>query len=247
MSPLRRLLRSDVGTTWIARLAALYLRLVYLTSRFTVIGGVHLTDLTAAGRPFIVAFWHGRMLLMPHLRPPDLNLTQLSSNSRDGQVMVSTLARFGIPTVRGSSGRDGLAGLRAMLRVLKSGDSIGITPDGPRGPRMRAASGAITAARLAGVPILPISCAASRRRVVRSWDRLCVPLPFSHGVYVIARPVTVAPDADAAAMEAAREELESRLNAATLEADLVLGLPTVEPAPASASPTSSRIIGADGP
>ncbi len=85
-------------------------------------------------------------------------------------------------------------------------------------------------ARLARVPILTASYSASRRRVLQSWDRFIVPLPFARGVFVWGEPVTVPADADDAALEAARQALEDRLNAITGEADRRCGWPAIEPA-----------------
>jgi len=133
--------------------------------------------------------------------------------------------------VRGSSGKSGAGALRQMVRTLKAGDHVGITPDGPRGPRMRANAGAVTVARLAGVPIIPATFATSRRKVLGSWDRFVIAKPFARGVFVWGYPLDVAPDADGAALETARAELETRLNAVTEEADRLVGQTTIAPAP----------------
>ena len=95
----------------------------------------------------------------------------LISQHRDGQLIARTVRRFGIASIAGSTSHGGSAALRAILRALKAGQCIGVTPDGPRGPRMRATGGAVDIARLSGVPILPAAFATSRRRVLGSWDR----------------------------------------------------------------------------
>src|SRR5262249_1086726 len=80
--------------------------------------------------------------------------------------------------------KGGPAALRAMVRQLRQGESVGITPDGPNGPAMRASAGIVGVARLAGVPILPMTYATSRRRILQTWDRFHLPLPFSRGVFL---------------------------------------------------------------
>ena len=132
--------------------------------------------------------------------------------------------------VRGSSTRGGVAALRESLRLLKGGGYVAISPDGPRGPRMRVQPGIIGLARLSGVPIVPLTFAVSRRKVARSWDRFVIALPFGRGVFAWGPPLHVSADAGDAAMEDARRTLEERLNALTAEADRMVGAEPIEPA-----------------
>ena len=120
------------------------------------------------------------------------------------------------------------------MRALNAGQNVGFTPDGPRGPAMRASAGIIAAARLTGAPILPLSYATTNRLVLGSWDRFHVALPFSRGVFIWGEPIRVAGDADAAAQETARLVLEERMNAITAEADRHCGRAPVAPAPLTA-------------
>ena len=165
------------------------------------------------------------------------------SHHRDGEFITRTAARFGVNAVRGSTSRGGAAALRAMLKVLKRGEFVGITPDGPRGPRMRAQMGAIVLAQMAGVPIMPATYAVSRRRVAGSWDRFIIALPFSRGVYLWGEPVSVPRDADADLLEAKRLELENELNRLCDEADRMVGVTPVEPAPLPAGQPAANTPG----
>jgi len=158
----------------------------------------------------------------------------LISHHRDGALVAETVARFGVGVVRGSSGHGGLSALRAMLRALERGVSICITPDGPRGPRMRVSDGIVGVAQRSGRAIVPAAYAASRRLVFGKWDRFLVPLPFSGGVFLWGRPISVPREADAAALEGARLALEEALNRLTAEADRRLGQRPVAPASAPA-------------
>jgi lysophospholipid acyltransferase (LPLAT)-like uncharacterized protein len=114
---------------------------------------------------------------------------------------------------------------------LKSGESIGITPDGPRGPRMRAQMGAIRLAQLSGAPLFPVSFGVRPRRMLSSWDRLVLVFPFSRGVVIYGEPIDVPRSAGAAQLEHIRTLLEHRLNDITAEADRLTGYRAVEPAP----------------
>ena len=211
-------------------LGSLYIRLVHLTGRWRVVNGGHAERLWDAHSPFILAFWHGRILMMPKSWRGSVPIHMLISQHRDGQLIARTVAHFGIDTVQGSTTRGGSAALRAMLKFLKNGECVGITPDGPKGPRMRASMGIVNVAKLAGVPILPATFATSRRRLLGSWDRFAVALPFSAGVFVWGDPITVARDATDEQLESARRAVEDSLNAITVAADRLLGLTTPEPA-----------------
>jgi lysophospholipid acyltransferase (LPLAT)-like uncharacterized protein len=102
-----------------------------------------------------------------------------------------------------------------MLEHLSRGDQVGITPDGPRGPRRVAAPGVAQLAALSGVVVLPCSAQTTRRRVLASWDRMVLPLPFGRGVLVCQKPIAVPRDA----AEAALPEIAAALTAAAEHAD----------------------------
>lgn len=219
------------AATWVV---ALYIRLVFRTSRWTVIGRDIPEALWRSGQPFVLCFWHGRMLMVPYAWEPNVPGRMLISPHRDGRLVAETMAHFGAGTITGSSSKGGAAALRALLKSLAEGVSVGITPDGPRGPRMRAAPGLVTVARRASVPIVPLTYAVRRRRLLASWDRFLVPFPFNRGVILWGASVEVPRNADSAARETARRLIEDRLNDLTREADRLCGQvapdPDVEPA-----------------
>lgn len=231
MALVKRITRSSSAQNGLSLIASGFIRMVSLTSRFRTIGREAADARIRAGEPFIAAFWHGRLLMAPTGWPRGVPLRVMISHHRDGEFITRTAARFGVNAVRGSSSKGGAAALRAMLKVLKQGDFVGITPDGPRGPRMRAQMGAIVLAQMAGVPIYPATYAVSRRRVAGSWDRFIVALPFSRGVYLWGEAVHVPRDADDDVLEAKRQELEDELNRLCVEADRMVGTEPVEPAP----------------
>ncbi len=204
------------------------------TSRIEVENGHIPEQFWAADKPFIVAFWHGQMLIIIDCWRCEKPISMLISQNIDGEMIAQTLAKLGIGAVRGSSdkaGKDkgGRAALRGMLKMLKEGDSIGITPDGPRGPGMQSKEGLIVLARLSGVPILPVAGASNRARIMNSWDRFALHLPFSRGVIKWGEPIYVARDADADAMEATRAELDSVLQTLSAETRQTMGHPPLEP------------------
>jgi len=222
---------SPRGRAVLARLAAGYVRLVRATGRWHTPGRDVLKQYVDRGETIIVVLWHGRLLMGPRFWPGGMPLDVLVSDHRDGRIIAAAVARFGLGTVFGSTNRAGARAVRDLVRRLKGGTSVVITPDGPRGPRMRAAPGAVQVARLSGAAIVPLAVSAGRRRLLGSWDRFQVPGPFGRGVFLAGEPLHVPTDADAGACETARRTLEARLNALTAEADRQCGHPPVEPAP----------------
>lgn len=212
-------------------LSALYIRFIWWTGRWRIDGLDVVHQLWEEEQPFIVCFWHGRLLMTPKTWNRSRPFHMLISNHADGRLISGTVAHFGITTTTGSTTRGGSAAFRSLVKILKEGGHVGITPDGPAGPRMRATLGAIALARLSGTPIVPLTFGVSRRKVMSSWDRFILPLPFARGVICWGRPIEIAEDADNNGLEAARRQLENDLNRLTDEADRMCGQPPIEPAP----------------
>lgn len=226
---LKRLLKSDLLRRFLCAIGALYIRFVYATSRFRVVGGEFPERLWDSKKPFILCFWHGRLLMMPYVWPRGRPIHMLISRHRDGRIIADTVAHFGIKTVAGSTAKGGSAALRSMMKRLRAGESVGITPDGPGGPRMRASAGIAQIARMAGVPVLAAAYSCRPRKILKSWDRFLLALPFARGVFVWGAPIEVPASAAPAELEVARLAIEQRLNAVTETADLLCHAPAVAP------------------
>ncbi len=243
MSLAKRFARSESGRRLLARAIAGYIRLVHATTRWRREMPEPTRALLEGGRPCVIAFWHGRMLPMRGAWTADpARLHVLISGHRDGRLISTALERLGFPSVSGSSRRGGAMALRAMGRELAQGACIGITPDGPKGPRMRVKPGAVKAAQLSGVPIVPVSASARPARVLGSWDRFLLLLPFGRARVIWGEPLEVPRRAGEAELLALAEELEARLIALTERADRALGrrpvAPDPQPAPRDLSPLS---------
>lgn len=227
---MKKLLRSPAVQAVTAHIVGLYLDFALRTTRWTLVGGDRITA-HIGGAPAVAAFWHDRLPLLPALwflmRKAGAHGTPhvLISKHRDGKFIAAVVRRFGVRVVHGSSSKDGsardlsnkggAAGIRALLSVLEAGEHVLITPDGPRGPARRAASGVAQLAGLSGRPVLPVGAQTSRRRILPTWDRMVVPLPFGRGVIVCGPPIVVGRDG----WEAALPAIEAALTAAADEAD----------------------------
>lgn len=231
MQPVKKILQSSITMAIVCFVAALYIRLVRYTGSWHIEGEAIPESFRESGKPFILAFWHGRLLMMPYCwRRTDL-VNMLISGHRDGRLISQTVKHFDIVSVVGSATRGGAQATRHLIRLLRDGGIVGITPDGPRGPRMRVGEGTVALARLAGAPVVPATFAASRRRIVRSWDRFILALPFSRGVFLWGEPIEVPRDADGEALERKRLELEEAMNGLTARADAMMGHASIEPDP----------------
>jgi lysophospholipid acyltransferase (LPLAT)-like uncharacterized protein len=242
---LRKIALSPTGQMLASLLAVLYLRLVRFTSRLTYVNRQAIDDLRRADRALIGLLWHGRLLIAPYAWNYDAPQHYLISRHGDGEIIARVMRLLGANTVRGSAAnpekdadKGGAVALRQLLKLLRANESVGLTPDGPRGPGMRMSEGTVTLARLSGAPVLPVAYASSRRRILKTWDRFHLPLPFSRIVIVYGTPLEVPRDLDDSGVEEWRLRLERALNAATEQADRLVGQPTVTPATDSAEPAS---------
>ncbi|HEU4437868.1 MAG TPA: lysophospholipid acyltransferase family protein [Methylomirabilota bacterium] len=174
--------------------------------------------LWAAGTAVIYAVWHGRVLMLPYLYG-HRGCSVLASRSRDGEIVARLIERFGLESVRGSSTRGGGEALRLLTRRLRRGREVVVVPDGPVGPREVLKPGVIALARLSGAPIVPMAVGASREWRLRSWDEFRIPKPFARCVMRFGEPIRVPADADRAAQEAARKEVEAALRGVTWQVD----------------------------
>jgi lysophospholipid acyltransferase (LPLAT)-like uncharacterized protein len=170
------------------------------------------------GEQVIVAFWHDRVVMLPAAYR-GRKLCIMNSQHRDGEIATRALDRWGIRSVRGSATRGGATGFLQLVAAFREGYDLAIVPDGPRGPRHVVKPGIVHLARATGAPIVPVTYAARRKRRLRSWDRLIIPLPFTQVIYVAGEPISVRRDADDATVECCRRELEDRLNCITDIAD----------------------------
>jgi lysophospholipid acyltransferase (LPLAT)-like uncharacterized protein len=227
--PLKRLLRSAPVHQVLCWLIHLYIRFVYATSRWTIEGAEIPRRLRDTGRPFILAFWHGRLLMIPMAWQRLAPMHMLISGHRDGRIIADAVRYFDVDSIAGSSNRGGTGALRAMVRYVKAGDCVGITPDGPNGPAMRATSGIVAAAKISQAPVIPITYATSRRRILRTWDRFHLALPWSRGIYLWGEPITVPQHLGEDGAELWRRRIEERMIAQTAEADRRVGQEAIAP------------------
>jgi lysophospholipid acyltransferase (LPLAT)-like uncharacterized protein len=234
---LKKLLRTLGRATWVQRIAgytaAEFLRLVWLTNRFTL-DPPDVYHRIEPDMPVIVAFWHGQHFMMPFLKLEKYPAKVLISRHRDGEINAIAAERLNIGTVRGSGDhgtsfhrKGGVAAFKAMLKVLEDRINMALTADVPKVSR-KAGLGIIMLARESGRPILPVAIATSRFKRLNNWDRSVIHLPFGRGVIAAGDIVNVPPDASNTTMESLRAQLEDNLNEVTRRAYALVGHPEDE-------------------
>ena len=171
------------------------IRFIFYSSKKRYVGLENLEKYLDSDQPIIIVSWHNRNILgsfgyVAHRRK-GRNFYPMASASKDGSIATEAMKHMGVACVRGSSSKGGTQALRAMLRLAKQGNDLGITPDGPRGPKYHMQEGVITTARLTRCPLIPMTYQAKRKKILSSWDAMIVPFPFNSLTYVYGEPIEV--------------------------------------------------------
>jgi lysophospholipid acyltransferase (LPLAT)-like uncharacterized protein len=232
---LKKLFRNLLRSRWVQRavgfLAAEYLRLVWLTNKFSF-DPPNVYEMAEPHQPLIFAFWHGHHFLTPFIKTKSSHRVKvLISRHRDGEFNAVAAERLGIETIRGSGDhggafnrKGGVGAFREMVHALEEGCNVASTADVPKRSRV-AGLGIIMLARESGRPIVPFAMVTSRFVRLNNWDRTTINLPFGRGAVTGVDAIIVPPDADAETMEKCRLQLETYLNEAARRAYALVGRP----------------------
>ncbi len=166
----------------------------------------------------IFSGFHGRSFIFSQ-RYRNQGWWVIISNSNDGDMQTYLFGRLGFPAIRGSTNRGGVRAAVEAIRTLKSGNSMAMTPDGPKGPSGVVQGGVMTMAVKSGAGLVPVGISARPSFRVKSWDRYLIPLPFARAIVIFGDPIYVAKHATEAEIEAARLKLETEIHRLESEAD----------------------------
>jgi lysophospholipid acyltransferase (LPLAT)-like uncharacterized protein len=165
-------------------------------------------DPALSGR-YVYTCWHENLLLPAyHYGGPNLNI--LISQHADGELIAQVVQSLGFRVVRGSSTRGGMRAVRHCLRVAENGH-LGVTPDGPRGPRREVQDGLIYMASRTGLPIIPVGIGYCRPWRAKSWDRFAVPRPWSRARCVTGAPIPIPAEIDREQLDVYRQQVQAAL------------------------------------
>ena len=231
---MKRLYRAAGVQSVLAAICSAYLGWVFSTLRWTREGHEKAQGVWARGQKegvgAILCFWHGRIPMSPttwELESGAQDMRALISRSSDGEFIAQTMERLGFPAIRGSRRKEtnpakekgGSAAFRDMVRWVKEGGGVAITPDGPRGPAQQMGDGTPTLAKITGAPVLLVGIACRPCIRAPSWDSTVLPLPFARAAMVWDGPFTAEREADP--IELARD-WQQRLTAVTERAEALL-------------------------
>ena len=167
----------------------LFVRFVYFTNK-----KVFHHPKIDQNEPFVVAFWHGELLMQPfnyQKLKKNGKVSAMISEHKDGEAITKTVEYLGIHSVRGSSSKGGAKALISAIKEIKSGDDVAITPDGPRGPRHSVADGIVAIHKKANAKILVFNCKCTKYWQFNSWDKFIIPKPFGTLEFFISEPLDV--------------------------------------------------------
>ena len=216
----KKILRTKLAYSVICWVGAKYIKFVSFTNSWSFINKKYVENLWKKNEAFILCFWHGRLLMMPLSWNKKKKINVLISTHSDGQLLSKTVKHFNIETITGSSSKGGSEAIRNIIKSLKSGISIGMTPDGPRGPRMKVNSAIIKIASLTGHKIVPLSYSVKKKFFLNSWDKFLVALPFGKGCFVWGKPIKIKKNISTNEELKLSKRLENNLLKLTKKADL---------------------------
>jgi lysophospholipid acyltransferase (LPLAT)-like uncharacterized protein len=193
-----------------------------------VIGEEHIEPFIRDGKVCAPCYWHQAHILCSHLVRDWLKRgfkpCFLISGSVDGEVPERIARSWGAEVIRGSANQSGALALRDMQAMMKQGYSIVTTADGPRGPQHEFKAGAVLMARIGGVPIIPVACAADRAWYLDRWDRFMVPKPFARVALAIGEPYSIGRNVALDAIEPHRENIQAAVMSLMVDCKRALGI-----------------------
>jgi lysophospholipid acyltransferase (LPLAT)-like uncharacterized protein len=229
--------QAELGLKFGILLGAGYIWLANATTRWRVEGKDRAYAAIAEAGGALALIWHGRLFMAPVWAPRNLRTVAMISANRDGDLISGIVGRWGVETIRGSSydhvKKRGKGGVRAYLQAreeLDKGDVVvAISPDGPRGPRMRLKPGAAQVAIETQRPVILMTYSVAWAMTTRGWDRFMIPLPFGRGLQLYSEPIFPPEAKDDETIQAFSLVLETQLNEMTQRADSELGRRRINP------------------
>ena len=171
---------------FLSLVGALYIYIVYVSSQKTFINKDNFDKIILENKSFIYALWHDQLLLSPFTWQTKNRIDILISKHKDGDIIADLIKYHGFNSIRGSTNnpskvkeKNTISSIRKIIKTLKADVSIGITPDGPRGPRHKVSEGTINIARISNKKILPMALAYKEQWVLNTWDKFIIPKPFN--------------------------------------------------------------------
>jgi len=215
MRIIKRFSKTSFGQKLIGFLFYLITKISFLSIRWKYFNEDQKYNIFNVDNQYIFCCWHNRLFLGPHLLPRNRIINALQSSHSDGMITSIAFQYLGINIILGSSMRGGMQAFRKMIKCIQNGESIAITPDGPKGPKETVKEGIIKLAQITGVPIVPLVWTTKKFKLINSWDHFVIPFPFSKGVYTFGKPIYVDKKINKKKFEISRLEVENEIKRLT--------------------------------
>ncbi|MCP5063044.1 MAG: lysophospholipid acyltransferase family protein [Ignavibacteriae bacterium] len=195
-----------------------FINVLLRTLRISEVKNKKLEDLEKENKNYVLAFWHGTMLLPWYLKKNE-NFYTIISKSKDGEILSRVLTNWNYNVERGSSSKGGSEVLNVLIDKAKSGSSISITPDGPRGPEKELKAGAVIIAKKTGIPLVLLGIRISKKVKLSSWDKFQIPYPFAKVSAVYSEPIFIDKDLSYQETDEMIKKVSIELNSLQKEAE----------------------------
>ena len=215
MRILKRFSKTKYGQKSIGFLFYLITKIIYFSIRFKCYDEEKKSNIFNNKNQYIFCCWHNRLFLGPHLLPRNRIINALQSSHSDGMITSIAFKYLEMNVILGSSKKGGMQAFRKMIKCIQNGESIAITPDGPKGPKEIVKEGIIKLAQITGVPIVPLVWTTKKFKLINSWDHFVIPFPFSKGVYTFGEPIYIDKKINKKKFEISRLEVENEIKRLT--------------------------------
>ena len=213
----KKILKNIIIQNILAFIAALYILLVKITSKFKFENFSVPSKFWKNQEPFILAFWHGQLMTISFCWKVKKNINILASGHSDGRFGAIVGNYFGLNNIPISNINKKLS-LINVFKILKANNYIGITPDGPRGPKEKVSEGIIKIAKISKIPIIPVGYWSSKNFCLKSWDSFLITLPFSKCSFVWGEAIKIPDDLKEEEIKKFQKILEDNINECILKA-----------------------------
>ena len=219
MRVIKRFSKTHIGQKLIGFLFYSITSLISRSIRWEYLVQNEKSNIFNSNKEYIFCCWHNRLFLGPHLLPRNRVINALQSSHSDGMVTSLAFKYLGMNVILGSSKKGGMQAFRKMVKCIKLGESVAITPDGPKGPKEKVKEGIIKLAQITETSIIPLVWTTNKFKLMNSWDNFVLPYPFSKGVYSFGKPIYVKKQINEYELETARQNLENEIKRLTKEVE----------------------------
>jgi len=207
----KRLVKNFFIQNILGFIAYIYIYIVSITSKITYNNYKIPDHFWKNDKPFILAFWHSQLMMISFSWKTKQELNILASGHSDGRFGSIVGKHLKLNNIAIYDKNKNFS-LRTIFKLLKQKNYIGITPDGPRGPKEKVGEGIIKIAKTSNTSIIPVGFWSSKNFQLKSWDSFLITLPFSQCSFVWGEPIEISEDLNDKNIKDFQRLLENNIN-----------------------------------